>query len=168
MAKYYRIGDEMTASDCNRGHISRLWCGEDDQARGGVSCCASMEELAEYFAGSRLGGNSPGRGALLDGAYLTIMTGDVSDDTPWEAEGECLVHPTGIIQSELIKDEFMDELAQLIAEMWEEKSARYAGGGDWEFLTECDTCERGVVEYLDGTTETCNECEGGLRWEMAE
>jgi hypothetical protein len=91
---YYRISPRpLTSDDCHREHTSQVWIG-DEESRSGLSCCASLSDLRDYFFGGD--GVSYGRGAHLGGSYLVAFEGELSDDAPRD-EGECLVHPTKII-----------------------------------------------------------------------
>ncbi|TDC63866.1 hypothetical protein E1258_09470 [Micromonospora sp. KC207] len=106
MTTYFRVQDGifdpalLLDADCQ---TSRAW-GRDDLDRVGVSVCASREELATYLA--TLGSGIPyGSG----GWVLIELTGDLSDDTPLDADhGEILIHPTQIISVNPIDDDFFD------------------------------------------------------------
>ncbi len=98
----YRINSrEMTTGDCHANHVSSLWVDgsdSDDAIRRGVSCCATLTELVDYFADG-CPGNRTGRDADFGDAYLVELEGDESDDEAWD-EGELLLHPTRIISCE--------------------------------------------------------------------
>lgn len=153
---YYRIGDEMTAADCHRCHVSRLWSGEDDETRRGVSTCRSMDDLLEYFAGTT--GTSVGRGADLRGAHLVALEGDESADDPWEPAGEALIHPTRVVSSEPISADLLAALTDRVRDeqcnCWAD--VRYdLAAGEWQVADECEWC--------DG--EGCEDCEDGVVWQ---
>lgn len=91
---------------------SRLWTSGarfDDDAytehdRVGISVCDSRETLAAYLAdaGAGIPYGAPGW-------VLVELTGDISDDQPLDAQaGELLIHPTSIINVEVIPADFFD------------------------------------------------------------
>lgn len=105
-ASYFRVqSPDRAATDLldPEHQTSNAWH-RDDLERAGVSVCDSRESLATYLAG--VGSGIP-YGST--GWVLVELAGDVSDDTPLDAEyGEYLVHPTEIISVAPIDDEFFE------------------------------------------------------------
>ncbi len=73
-----------------------------EYTRTGVSVCESREALAAYLAKSGI--------PYGDGDWVIVeLTGDLSDDDPYDAEyGEILIHPTEIVSVTEMDDEFFD------------------------------------------------------------
>lgn len=105
MTSYFRVqpGDR----DILDGpQTSRAWHRDETEAqatdRAGVSVCGSLNELATYLAttGAGIPYGTPGW-------VLVELRGEISDDQPLD-DGELLVHPTGIVSSKPIPDEFFE------------------------------------------------------------
>ena len=80
--------------------FSTSWYAESD-IRVGVSACASVEDLATYFAQSGV--------PLGEGCQLVAMECDWADDDDLDAAlGAILVIPTAIVSAEPITDAFYE------------------------------------------------------------
>lgn len=80
--------------------FSTNW-GDESDIRPGVSACASIEDLAAYFAQAGI--------PLSDGCQLVAMECDWAEgDDADAALGAILVMPTGIISAEPIGDAFYE------------------------------------------------------------
>lgn len=78
--------DSETSSTCTacRGR------GEVEDVRRGVSCCRSLDELRNYFAG---------RDATIDYDVVVELEATLSEDDDWDEEdGAVLVYPTRIVR----------------------------------------------------------------------
>lgn len=104
---YYRI--QTADRDVNdllnpANHVSYHWNNIDNEqyTRRGVSVCESREDLAAYLAGCGI--------PYGDGDWVIVeLDGEISDDTPYDAEfGEVLIHPTEIVSVGPLDDEFFD------------------------------------------------------------
>jgi len=114
---YWRINDgPMTEADLRRDHESRPWVWDDDEepTRPGLSVCASLEELARYFAIGDAPG-IPGRGANLWGSWLVQLEGEVVGEG---FDGEPLIRPTRIISQEPVEDRFLGLVQQQAEEYY--------------------------------------------------
>ncbi|MGL5910299.1 MAG: hypothetical protein ACRCZP_09880, partial [Phycicoccus sp.] len=92
---YFRIqtADRDVADLLQPGRTSCHWneIDSEEYTRSGVSTCETREDLAAYLADS---GIPYGAGEWV----IVELAGDVSDDTPYDAQfGEILIHPTEII-----------------------------------------------------------------------
>jgi len=160
----WRINDgPMTADDCHRDHISRLWVdgtNSDDARRRGVSCCDSLEALADYFAAGTLGVRT-GRSACFAGAYLVCIEGVESEDEPWD-KGEALLHPTAVLFSRPVEE---TELLPLLCDHLQMRCGRDeriiydAERGEMMCETRCSVCG-GTGEDEDNDDGLCWECDG--------
>ena len=82
--------------------ISENWNNIESYTRSGVSVCDSLENLAAYLAQS---GIPFGAGEWV----IVELDGDISDDTPCDAEyGELLIHPTEIVSVRPLDDDMFD------------------------------------------------------------
>jgi len=162
---YYRVSTRpLTEEDCHDEHISELWVGEDDETRAGMSCCKTYDDLINYFVGIP-GQTSAGRGARMEGCYITVLEGTLSDDEGYDShDGEVLVHPTRIVSNCPVQDEFMDDLAEGIKARWGSDMARYDAKQGWRALDYCPHCGGTGVDEEDG--EECYHCGGSgeERW----
>ena len=114
---YYRIqtADRDVTAVLGTDNISGHWNGSDnaDYHRRGVSVCASREDLAAYLAQS---GIPYGVGEWV----IVSLDGDLSDDTPYDAEyGELLIHPTEIVSVSPMDSD--DEFHELIAAAYDDE-----------------------------------------------
>lgn len=106
-ATYYRIQTaDRDPADllAPENQVSYHWNEIDspEYTRQGVSVCATLEDLARYLAGS---GIPYGAGEWV----IVELAGEVSDDTPYDAEyGEILIHPTEIVSVRPMDDEFFE------------------------------------------------------------
>lgn len=74
---------------------------EIEDVRHGVSVCESVEELATYIAQSGV--------PVADQAVIVELEADLADDEDHDAHlGARLVHPTAIIGTTVVGDEFYD------------------------------------------------------------
>jgi len=105
MRTYFRIqtadrdvADLLVAEN----QVSYHWNNIDsaEYTRVGVSVCESREDLAAYLAHSGI--------PYGDGDWVIVeLAGEISDDTPYDAEyGEALIHPTEIVSVTPMDDEF--------------------------------------------------------------
>ncbi len=151
--RYYRIhANRPNDSEfLQMEHKSVLWTGHDDDAtRSGLSCCASYEDLVNYFYG---------RGANVDGAYLIIMEGEENDETPYEEEyGERLITPTTIVSCTPIEDtEFIADVCDWSGktDSWRYQEGldriEYLGKGNWRHyeFEEDDEDDEDGGEWID-------------------
>lgn len=157
MTTYYRISPRpMTEADLHEDHVSALWVGEDDERRRGMSACESYEDLVGYFAADG------GRGARYDGAMLVELEGVLSDDDPWEPEGEVLIHPTRIVSQVPVADGFVGDVVDHINH-WEYPQA-YA-----DYRAAYDASQTTIIievrcDHCDGTGHDEDEEDGECVW----
>ena len=78
---------------------STPWNGNEDLIRKGVSACASLDDLAAYFAQSGV--------SLSDDCLLVAMESHWAGDDDIDADlGAILVIPTAIVSAELVPESF--------------------------------------------------------------
>lgn len=107
---YYRIQDQDHIDEMLDPEFQFSMPGNDDEdkMRAGVSCCASISDLAAYFATSSLTISNP---------CLVKIDGPESDDDALDAEfGEYLIHPT---TCEVLDIDFYDLIDPLVDMVWE-------------------------------------------------
>lgn len=171
---FFRINTEKSL-ELGTNTVSRSWVGCDE--RSGTSAMCSLDELVTYFAGDECG-VSLGRGHMY--GYLVEFDGELSDAADLDAhEGAVLVHPTRVLSVEPIEARFEELVkARIVADL--ESTCSQEGielvsvqldeldGASWTATTrhECDECDDGVLEYDDGTTEPCDECDGSGHYEQ--
>ena len=124
-----------------------------------------MEDLVSYFAGKV--GDSLCRGFNPANAYLVIIEGELSNDTPYEKdEGECLCFPREIVFCKGLQEtSFVKDLEAYLCS--EGERLRYMGSCDWVIEERCEDCEgRGFYkEKFEETGEieehSCLSCNDG-------
>src|SRR5690606_17242389 len=93
MATYVRIQDRKYGTDglLDTSRLSFVPTSmDDDTARPGVSCCADLEPLMDYYVQFPV--------PIGDDPVIVTMEGEPSGDTPLDGEyGEYLIYPTRII-----------------------------------------------------------------------
>lgn len=94
---YYRVEYELNERarryllDPDRKQISTLWCGDDDDERAGVSCCRSLDDLCDYFAGRQW--------TYCAGTRVIELEGIEADEADWDDdEGAVLIWPARIVR----------------------------------------------------------------------
>lgn len=163
MATGYRIHPrEMTQADCHERHVSRLWVGEDDSARPGLSVCASYADLVRYFAGEPE--TSRGRGAWFRGACLVVLDGEDSGAAAYEdCYGESLVHPTRVVSCEPATAQFVSDLIDRINDYrcGRDERAVYDEAQDAIVIERrCSMCDGSGRDDEESDGE-CHHCDGG-------
>jgi len=153
---YYRIGSALSARDMHRDHVSRVWCGDEgERERRGMSVVADYDALITYLAeGGRLG-----RGATYRDAWLSELTGEVSDDEPRD-EGELLIHPETVVSQEPASAALAHAVAERLSEAGDEdeRVVYVVDVDDMRFEDRCvcggsgrdDEEEDGICLWCDG------------------
>lgn len=157
----YRISPRpLTEADLHDGHVSRVWdsTGIEDGDRAGLSACDSYGGLIGYFAGGI--GLSLGRGAALEGAYLVVLEGELSNDEPFDGDDEILVHPTRIVSQEPVTERFIADLCDHLTPSGDYERCVYRADRDCLAIEErCDTCD-GTGHDSEEDDGRCWECDG--------
>lgn len=100
MATYVRIQDRQygteTFFDADRLSFDPTSF-QDETARRGVSVCADLDALADYYLQCPI--------PIGDDPVIITLEGELSTDTPLDAAmGEYLIHPTRVVSIESAED----------------------------------------------------------------